>query len=113
MISTSASWPDAAGRPPGRPAAPVRLGMFAPFDLLARGQEAARAFLARVADAGIDAVDESSADASAETSAGDAAADVVADVSQEAQADAGADAPIDARVDAASPVELITKNLRK
>jgi hypothetical protein len=56
MISTSASWPDAAGRPPSRPAAPVRLGMFAPFDLLARGQEAARAFLARVADAGIDHV---------------------------------------------------------
>ena len=56
MISTSAGWPDAAGRPPSRPAAPVRLGMFAPFDLLARGQEAARAFLARVADAGIDHV---------------------------------------------------------
>ncbi len=30
--------------------------MFAPFDLIARGQEAARAFLARVADAGIDHV---------------------------------------------------------
>jgi alkanesulfonate monooxygenase SsuD/methylene tetrahydromethanopterin reductase-like flavin-dependent oxidoreductase (luciferase family) len=30
--------------------------MFAPFDLLARGQEAARAFLAGVSDAGIDHV---------------------------------------------------------
>ena len=53
---TSAGSPDAAGRPPSRPAAPARLGMFAPFDLLTRGQEAAGAFLARVSDAGIDHV---------------------------------------------------------
>ena len=56
MIGTSAGSPDAAGRPPSRSAAPARLGMFAPFDLLARGQEAARAFLAGISDAGIDHV---------------------------------------------------------
>jgi len=56
VISTSASSPGAGGRPPSRPPAPARLGMFAPFDLLARGKEAARAFLAGVSDAGIDHV---------------------------------------------------------
>jgi alkanesulfonate monooxygenase SsuD/methylene tetrahydromethanopterin reductase-like flavin-dependent oxidoreductase (luciferase family) len=56
VTSTPAGSPDAAGRPPSRPAAPARLGMFAPFDLLARGQEVVRAFLAGVSDAGIDHV---------------------------------------------------------
>ena len=36
--------------------APARVGMFAPFDLLERGPEAARAFLARAGEAGIDHV---------------------------------------------------------
>jgi hypothetical protein len=40
----------------GRVAASARVGMFAPFDLLERGPEAARAFLARVGEAGIDHV---------------------------------------------------------
>jgi len=34
----------------------VRIGMFAPFGLLEQGAEAARAFLARVAEEGIDHV---------------------------------------------------------
>ena len=38
----------------GRGAASARVGMFAPFDLLERGPEAARAFLARAGEAGID-----------------------------------------------------------
>jgi alkanesulfonate monooxygenase SsuD/methylene tetrahydromethanopterin reductase-like flavin-dependent oxidoreductase (luciferase family) len=37
-------------------AAPARVGMFPPFDLLERGQETARAFLARAGEAGIDHV---------------------------------------------------------
>jgi hypothetical protein len=40
----------------GRGAASARVGMFAPFDLLERGPEAARAFLARAVEAGIDHV---------------------------------------------------------
>ncbi len=40
----------------GRGAASARVGMFAPFDLLERGPEAARAFLAQAGDAGIDHV---------------------------------------------------------
>jgi hypothetical protein len=40
----------------GRVAASARVGMFAPFDLLERGPEAARAFLAQASDAGIDHV---------------------------------------------------------
>ena len=37
----------------GRGAASARVGMFAPFDLLERGPEAARAFLAQAGEAGI------------------------------------------------------------
>ena len=40
----------------GRLAASARVGMFAPFDLLERGPEAARAFLEQAGDAGIDHV---------------------------------------------------------
>jgi alkanesulfonate monooxygenase SsuD/methylene tetrahydromethanopterin reductase-like flavin-dependent oxidoreductase (luciferase family) len=40
----------------GRAAASARVGMFAPFDLLERGPETARAFLAQVGEAGIDHV---------------------------------------------------------
>jgi alkanesulfonate monooxygenase SsuD/methylene tetrahydromethanopterin reductase-like flavin-dependent oxidoreductase (luciferase family) len=42
--------------PGGGWAAPARVGMFPPFDLLERGQETARAFLARAGEAGIDHV---------------------------------------------------------
>jgi alkanesulfonate monooxygenase SsuD/methylene tetrahydromethanopterin reductase-like flavin-dependent oxidoreductase (luciferase family) len=47
-----------AGPTSGRDNAPAvaRVGMFPPFDLLGQGQETARAFLARAADAGIDHV---------------------------------------------------------
>jgi alkanesulfonate monooxygenase SsuD/methylene tetrahydromethanopterin reductase-like flavin-dependent oxidoreductase (luciferase family) len=51
-ISATTSSQDARGRV----AAPARVGMFAPFGLLARGPEGARAFLARAGDAGIDYV---------------------------------------------------------
>jgi hypothetical protein len=40
----------------GRVAASARVGMFAPFDLLEGGPEAARALLARAGEAGIDHV---------------------------------------------------------
>src|SRR5216683_3415361 len=52
VISPTAGSADARGRV----AASARVGMFAPFDLLAQGPETARAFLARVGEAGIDHV---------------------------------------------------------
>src|SRR5260370_26117408 len=52
VISPTASSADARGHM----AASARVGMFAPFDLLAQGPETARAFLARVGEAGIDPV---------------------------------------------------------
>jgi alkanesulfonate monooxygenase SsuD/methylene tetrahydromethanopterin reductase-like flavin-dependent oxidoreductase (luciferase family) len=52
VISPTAGSADARGRV----AASARVGMFAPFDLLEQGPETARAFLARVGEAGIDHV---------------------------------------------------------
>jgi alkanesulfonate monooxygenase SsuD/methylene tetrahydromethanopterin reductase-like flavin-dependent oxidoreductase (luciferase family) len=52
VISPTAGSEDAIGRV----AASARVGMFAPFDLLEQGPETARAFLARVGEAGIDHV---------------------------------------------------------
>src|SRR5258708_30436557 len=52
VISPTAGSQDARGRV----AASARVGMFAPFDLLERGSGTARAFLARVAEAGSDHV---------------------------------------------------------
>ena len=47
---------DLAANPEGRVAAPVRVGMFPPQDLLERGPETASAFLAQAGQAGIDHV---------------------------------------------------------
>ena len=49
-VTGPAPGPAAESRPPASP----RVGMLPPFDLLGRGPESARAFLAQVAGAGID-----------------------------------------------------------